>query len=257
MTTKDICIGKDKWIKWVEFNPTEKELFDIDSLLDETWNFWKLLETECVVECCGIDAFYFGAEDIQKALTDFDNLNLVKQMRLLKREIQGNHCSIIISSKFNNLFDKSVFTQLLEHILKTLTENLSLGEKYEYKRTNFIEKTQKNFKFLETEFGFDKPNHTFSVQANGVITSDKIEYKNDLQNKTIIISNAYHPIDYGFDINLVELKNGEKEMLFYVLKEKQDIEQEYLEEYATKLKEEIKRRNQERTLIMRKPKTIL
>ena len=128
MTTKDINIGENKWIKWVDFDPKEKELFDIDNLLNETWEFWKLLETECVVECCGIDAFSFWKEDIQKSLTDFDKLKLIRQIELLKKEIQDNHCSIIISSKFNNLFDKSVFVQLLDHVLRCITGNISLGE---------------------------------------------------------------------------------------------------------------------------------
>ena len=123
MTEKYICIGKDKWIYGVDFDPTGKELFDIDNLLNETWEFWKLFETECVVECCGIDAFYFGAEEIQKALIDFDELKLVKQIKLLKKEIQDNQCDIIISSKFNNLFDKSVFIQLLEHVLLSVTKD--------------------------------------------------------------------------------------------------------------------------------------
>jgi hypothetical protein len=109
-----------------------------------------------------------------------------------------------------------------------------LETEWEYKRKNFINNTQKYFKFLETEFGFNKPNHSFSKQANGTVTSDEIEYENTF--KKIIISNSYHPIDYGFEINIIDIERGTNKMLCYVLKEKQDLKQEYLKEQAEVLK---------------------
>ena len=111
-----------------------------------------------------------------------------------------------------------------------------LGEKYQYKREKFIENTQKYFKFLETEFEFSKPNHSFYKQENGTVISDKIEYENITLNKKIVLSNNYHPYDYGFEINIIDEESGTKEMLFYVLKEEQDIKQEYLKEQSEALK---------------------
>jgi len=40
--------------------------------------------------------------------------------------------------------------------------------------------------------------------------------------------NAYHPVDFGLEINLTEKENRETEIIHYGLKEKQDIEQDYL-----------------------------
>jgi hypothetical protein len=110
-------------------------------------------------------------------------------------------------------------------------------EIYDRRRSNFVEKTQNYFQFLETEFGFNKPIHLFFKQPNGVITSDRIEYENDRLKKKITISNSYHPIDYGFEINLTDLEINDTEMLFYLLKENQDVEQEYLKGYAERLNE--------------------
>ena len=62
----NISIGKDKWIKWVDFNRyvydqcipiNYDQCFEIDYLLEPTFDFWNKLETECVAGCCGINAY--------------------------------------------------------------------------------------------------------------------------------------------------------------------------------------------------------
>ncbi|MDH6309102.1 hypothetical protein M2451_001673 [Dysgonomonas sp. PFB1-18] len=116
---KDINIGQNEWIEWIDPDLTIKP-FNIDILLEPTWEFWKSMETECVAECCGIDAFYFDLRNIQKALLCVDKLELKKQIECLKEEISRSHHSVLISYKFNNLFEKSVFIQLLDHILQNI-----------------------------------------------------------------------------------------------------------------------------------------
>ena len=138
--------------------------------------------------------------------------------------------------------------ELTEKAIIPILENLRLyGEIYEHKRKNFINNTQKYFKFLETEFGFNKPNCRFFEQENGTIISDHVEYESIPSNKKIIISNNYHPVDYGFEINIINTKGGTNEMLCYVLKEKQDIKQEYLKEQAEVLRNYCKNANLSRT----------
>ena len=109
-------------------------------------------------------------------------------------------------------------------------------EIYETKRTNFVNKTKLNFEFLTSEFDFDEPKYTFSEQSNGTILSDKFEFNNSDKNLRITISNAYHPVDYGFEINLTDLNTGTEEMIHNVLKENQDIEQSYLQKASEFLK---------------------
>ena len=86
--------------------------------------------------------------------------------------------------------------------------------------------TYDNFEFLVSEYGYCSPEYSTSLQPNGVATQGKFTYERP--DKTITITNAYHPNDYGFEINLTEKKTGHVEMLHFVLKENQGIEQYYL-----------------------------
>lgn len=71
-------------------------------------------------------------------------------------------------------------------------------EIYNTKRKNFIDKTKLYFDFLITEFDFDKPTYTIYEQPNGVVISDKFEFNSSDKNLKIVVSNSYHPVDYGF-----------------------------------------------------------
>lgn len=109
-------------------------------------------------------------------------------------------------------------------------------EIYDTKRKNFVNKTKLYFEFLTSEFDFDEPNYTFSEQPNGTAITDKFEFNNADKNLKITILNNYHPVDYGFEINLTDLNTGTEEMIHHVLKENQDVEQSYLEKASEFLK---------------------
>lgn len=119
------------------------------------------------------------------------------------------------------------------------------GEIYETKRNNFINNTLKYFEFLCSEYGFDKPIHDECIQENGVILNDYLKYENRSIDRLIVISNSYHPVDYGFEINFykpsISIKHGDSKMVYYVLKEKQDVEQSYLFEAAKVLKNDFEK----------------
>ena len=108
------------------------------------------------------------------------------------------------------------------------------GEIYELKRKNFIEKTKKHFEFLVSEYGFKEPEHFTREQANKSVIQDRIEY--DRHDKKLVIQNSYHPVDYGFEINIINKESGETSMLNSVLKEKQNVEQSYLKSASGFLK---------------------
>lgn len=120
-TTKDISIGKDKWIGWIDFDSTDdNDLFEIDDLLRSTFDFWDKLETQCMAECCGIDAYSFWQDDIKLAVGKMDKVDIVNKLLSAKKEIESRSETIVISEKLNNLIDKSVFIQLLDHIVTTI-----------------------------------------------------------------------------------------------------------------------------------------
>lgn len=116
---KDIKIGPedDAWIEWVDFDGRDSEVFDIDLFILERKMFWDKLETECVKECCGFDAYSFYPEAINRAKLGEDNFDLyidkcVEQIKSIENEI-------LISGYMNQLIHKTTFLKLLEHIART------------------------------------------------------------------------------------------------------------------------------------------
>lgn len=112
--------------------------------------------------------------------------------------------------------------------------SLTPKDRFDLKRKNFLEKTKKYFLYLVDEFGFEGPEQISSEQENGTIIKDDLYYKR--ANLEIRISNSYHPVDYGFKLNITENRTGKTEMLYSVLKENQDVEQEYLKHISESFK---------------------
>jgi len=119
---KDISIGKDQWIQWIELD-SESFPTNIDSYLESTKPFWKLLETECVSACCGIDAFALWNQDIKNAQDQINNPRIIDEFEQLKTKIELIKTKSVSSTFLNNLFDKEVFNQLLNHIISNLKLN--------------------------------------------------------------------------------------------------------------------------------------
>ena len=114
-------------------------------------------------------------------------------------------------------------------------------EIHENKRRNFVEKVNALCSFLCTEFGYIGPEHRFSRQDNGTVICDELIYKNEKIDRQISFYNGYHPVDYGFEIQFympsISTEASKREMVHYVLKEDQDIEQTYMYEAINILKE--------------------
>jgi len=115
----DISIGKDKWIFWIETDPGQNS-YDIDSSLKPTLPFWKLLETECVSACCGIHAFGFWTEDLENAKQQLNDTDIKQKFEKLRHELFNKAERLLSSAFLNNLFDRKVFIQLLDHIIYNL-----------------------------------------------------------------------------------------------------------------------------------------
>ncbi len=119
--TKDISIGQDKWIEWIEFDSSNANPFDIDKMLEPITGFLKLLEIECVAECCGIDAFSFWSEDIQVAHKKyFEKDELLIELENIRDQIADLSSDVLISTLLNQMINKEVFLELIKHIIEEL-----------------------------------------------------------------------------------------------------------------------------------------
>ena len=113
-------------------------------------------------------------------------------------------------------------------------------DRYEANRKNFIEKATEHFSFLCDDCGYLTPEHSFYQQPNGTIITDSLRYLNKSIDRLIVIYNAYHPVDYGFEIQFyrpsISIKNVDRVMVHHVLKEDQDVAQTYIENAAKLLR---------------------
>lgn len=116
---KDIRVGEFEVIKWIEYDANIPSL-QIDHLLQPLIQLFDALETECVRDCCGIDAFSFWPQTIKKASerlviaersTALDGI--IEEVEILKSE------SVEVSF-LNNHFHKEVFVHLLKHIRRNI-----------------------------------------------------------------------------------------------------------------------------------------
>ncbi|WP_273086521.1 DUF6331 family protein [Capnocytophaga gingivalis] len=118
-----ILIGNNLFIEELSIDYSGKML-DLDPYIASLNTFFDRLEVECVRECCGIQAFSFMPEDIQKALVGLSVKTIVTQLKAMQTAIEEQWwCKTVSSTILNNNFDRKVFLQLLNHIIKTICTN--------------------------------------------------------------------------------------------------------------------------------------
>ncbi len=111
-----ISVGEGRWIEFLSLDDQGANAYEIDSIISELMPLFDLLETECVVACCGIDAYGFWPDDIERAVEGLRDSQLSQKVSNCIDRIHGVEYHVIVSHKLNNYFVKSVFIQLLEHI---------------------------------------------------------------------------------------------------------------------------------------------
>ena len=121
-----ILIGNNLFIEELPVDYSGK-LLDLDPYIAPLNTFFDKLEIECVRECCGIQAFSLMPEDIQKALAGLSAETVITQLKAMQTAIEEQYwCKTVGSTILNNNFDRKVFLQLLNHIIKTICTNYSL-----------------------------------------------------------------------------------------------------------------------------------
>ena len=118
-----ILIGNNLFIEELPVDYNGK-LLDLDPYMAPLNTFFDRLEIECVRECCGIQAFSFIPDNIQKALVGLSVETVITQLKAIQTAIEEQWwCKTVSSTILNNNFDRKVFLQLLNHIIKTICTN--------------------------------------------------------------------------------------------------------------------------------------
>jgi hypothetical protein len=116
----DISIGENLWIPFIDITSRYNSAVNIDKLILPVDDLWTALETGCVAGCCGIGAFALWSEDIEKVKASLNTRNLASELSTIRAEIVALPQDVVVSERLNNLFDKSVFLALLDHLINNL-----------------------------------------------------------------------------------------------------------------------------------------
>jgi hypothetical protein len=114
----EISIGKDEWLPYFDLEGRYESAVEIDFLVRDTSEVWTGLETQCVAGCCGIEAFEFWPEDIQKAAAHLTVADAIQKLARLRSSIENLPAEVLLSRRMNSYFDKRQFLLLLDHLLR-------------------------------------------------------------------------------------------------------------------------------------------
>ena len=103
-----ILIGNNLFIEELPIDYNGK-LLDLDPYIAPLNAFFDKLEVVCVRECCGIEAFSFMPEDIQKALAGLSAKTVITQLKTMQTAIEQQYwCKTLSSTILNNNFDRKL-----------------------------------------------------------------------------------------------------------------------------------------------------
>ena len=132
----DISIGKDRWILFGDLNEGYSHATEVGIYLSDVMPFFDELETECVAECCGVQAFNLWQDNIERAAGKLDGpavIGIVDAFKAAENVIESLPSDVIDCARMNQHLRKHVFLQLLTHVRSELeriaaVKNLTNGD---------------------------------------------------------------------------------------------------------------------------------
>ncbi|WP_236027466.1 DUF6331 family protein [Burkholderia aenigmatica] len=119
----DISIGPDRWIEFGDPTGEQAQAVAIDPCLAAVMPLIDALETDCVAECCGIDAFVFWPDEIAGAVGTRDRealAQLADDLLSVQRSIDALPSNLVVSTRMNQYFRKAAMLALLAHLRTTV-----------------------------------------------------------------------------------------------------------------------------------------
>lgn len=126
----DISIGEDKWIPFIDLQGKYHDAVDIDEWLAPILPLLDWLETECVADCCGIDAYGFWPDAIARAAMQAGLPDLAERIAQVRERVASSGGDVFLSHRMNNYFDRQVLLQLIDHIAACLASGARDREPY-------------------------------------------------------------------------------------------------------------------------------
>lgn len=111
-----ILLGGGKWIEHVDLTGRYDSAVDIDPWIKDLEPMWSALETECVADCCGIDAFDFCPENLATVEQKLERTVVCHRLKGLRSQLEALPGDVFVSRRLNNYSARSVFFALLDHL---------------------------------------------------------------------------------------------------------------------------------------------
>jgi hypothetical protein len=117
----DIAIGDGRWLRWIDITDDRRNDVDLDPRLAGLAPLW--LETECIHECCGIDAFDLTPAAIATAVPAAQRPESVRALSALRDWVSAlPDDAVLCSAQLGQRFHRDLLLALIAH-LRTCVES--------------------------------------------------------------------------------------------------------------------------------------
>ncbi|MBB6053657.1 DUF6331 family protein [Armatimonas rosea] len=127
---KAISIGTEQWINVIDLTGHYDRAIEIDPLLVQLEPMWAALETHCVAECCGLDAFDFTPEAVAHAGARLDAAVVCANLGELRSSIAALGTDVLVSTRLNSYVDYTAFDRLISHLQTCFCQTASHGNQH-------------------------------------------------------------------------------------------------------------------------------
>jgi hypothetical protein len=115
----DIWLGDDRWITYIDIRGRLDKPANIDPLLADTAMLWDSLETACIADCCGLDAFDFSPEQL-RTIAETNVGDHTRRVDDLVASIHALPQDTLSSHRLNMYIHKQSFLKLLQYLHTSL-----------------------------------------------------------------------------------------------------------------------------------------
>lgn len=119
----DVSIGQGRWLRWLDFpsDLPKSEWVNVDPWLAGLAGLWDALETNCVHECCGINAFNLWPDSVRSAVPASRRPEVLGQLGVLRDRIAGLPAgAVLVSGRLNQLLHRDLVLGIVDHLVDSL-----------------------------------------------------------------------------------------------------------------------------------------